>query len=289
MASLLNTLSGEKPTFKYKNDHRYLSARSKQNQDREGDGSFHPSNSAPAACSSHADYVNQEKSKQVILPTSSEAEFFNNNNNNNNKRTVSNITSKDTLQYNQRINQISIGSRHMHTFESDGNEGSNLRPGLRDRDQNVKNALNFVGYISNSSKNIVLDDSPTPLSTDHFVGEIDRRCYQITRYVVLAWCVLTGASYYFYRDSLEYLSGMEQKAPTIACLFLGMSCLTTIIPVFLRGKKRSQSGVLVAAICVQFLAFFTDLLLAFMPVPIAKHPFSGSKVYILRWCECKFD
>lgn len=280
MASLLNTLSGEKPTFKYNNDHRYSSARSKQNQDRKGDGSS--GNSAfAAASSSHTNYVPLEKSKQVILPGSSEAEFLNSNN----KRTTNNITSKDTLQYNQRINQIPIGSRHMHSFES---EGSNLRPGLRDRDQNVKNALNFVGYISNSSKNIVLDDSPTPLSTDHFVGEIDRRCYQITKYVVLAWCVLTGASYYYYRDSLEYLSGMEQKAPTIACLFLGMSCLTTIIPVFLRGKKRSQSGVLVAAICVQFLAFFTDLLLAFMPVPIAKHPFSGSKVYILRWCECKF-
>ena len=177
----------------------------------------------------------------------------------------------------------------MRGLESDRDEGANLGASLRNRDQNVKNALNFVGYISNSSKNVILEDSPAPLSTDHFVGEIDRRCYQITRYVILAWCVLTGASYYFYWDSLEYLSGMEQKAPTIACLFLGMSCLTTIIPVFLRGKKRSQSGVLVAAISVQLLAFFTDLLLAFMPVPIAKHPFSGSTVYILRWCECKFD
>jgi len=121
--------------------------------------------------------------------------------------------------------------------------------------------------------------------SDVFINEIDKQCYRIGCYALVVWALLTALSYALHWESLERLTGAERKAPTLACLFLGMTCVTTVIPIVLKGKKRSHSGVLFAALVVQFIAFLTDFMLAFIPVPICIHPFSGTRIYLLRWCE----
>jgi len=123
------------------------------------------------------------------------------------------------------------------------------------------------------------------LQSDEFVNEVDKRCYKVAFYMFATWALLTALSYAVYWDHLERLVGLEQKAAMMSCLFIGMTCVTTIIPIVSRGKKRWQSGVLFAAVMVQFVAFLTDFMLAFVPVPVYSHPFSGTRVFLMRWCE----
>lgn len=101
------------------------------------------------------------------------------------------------------------------------------------------------------------------------------------------WVFLMCLSYYigYKTDSLVSLTGVERKAPMVAAMLIGTSVFGTALPLFIRGKMKNISGVLVCAIVVHCVAFATDLLMANFPTPGFLDPVSGTKVYLLRWCE----
>lgn len=82
-----------------------------------------------------------------------------------------------------------------------------------------------------------------------FIKEVDKHYYFVAKCVIITWIALSLLSYYlgYMNDSLESLSGIERKAPLVACLLLGMSCLGSVLPMVVRGSDGSMSGVLVCA------------------------------------------
>ena len=137
----------------------------------------------------------------------------------------------------------------------------------------------------NYSNQLAKDNLPSSLNTERFITEVDRRCYHVAYFALASWIALILLSYYVGRDDLEKLSGVERQAPMLAAMLLGMCFITTIIPTALRGRKRSQSGIIICAAIVQFIAFTTDMMLAFLPVPVLLNPLTKTRVYLLRWCE----
>jgi|AntRauTorckE5430_2_1112549.scaffolds.fasta_scaffold01341_3 hypothetical protein len=156
-----------------------------------------------------------------------------------------------------------------------------LDPPRRNDPASVEENMMSSGFTALTGKNEIADH----LHSDEFVNEVDKHCYKIALYSIVVFVILTALTYFIYWDHLERLDGLEQKASALSCLFIGMTCVTTMIPLFVRGKKRSRSGVLFASVTVQFVAFITDLMLASVPVPVYVHPFSGTRVFLLRWCE----
>jgi hypothetical protein len=127
----------------------------------------------------------------------------------------------------------------------------------------------------------------TTLYADEFIAEVDRHYNRVACSALGVWITLVSISFYIgkQKNALEKLTGIEQKAPLIASLLLGMSLVSSLLPLLVRENKRCMSGVVVCAVVVQFIAFSTDLLLAFLPTPVLIDPICGSKAYLLRYCE----
>jgi len=121
--------------------------------------------------------------------------------------------------------------------------------------------------------------------TDSFISEIDYQIRRVSVFTVILWVVLVCVSYAIghNNDQLEWLEGVESSAAMIAALFLAMSCFFTSLPIINRDRKKALSGVIVGALVIQSIAIWTDLMLAFMPVPTMIDPVSGSRVFLLRW------
>ena len=99
-------------------------------------------------------------------------------------------------------------------------------------------------------------------------------------------------------DSLVVLSGWERTAPSVAFAVLLVSTLSWVLPLLYRsgglsgtggsgsgGGRGGLSGILVGGLTVQFIALFTELLMATIPTPVMYDPVTGTKVHLLRWCE----
>ena len=124
--------------------------------------------------------------------------------------------------------------------------------------------------------------------SDIYIAEIDRRCRNVALSSVLVWMLLVGLSYFvgYRKNCIEQLSGVEQQAPMAAAMLLGASILSNLIPMTYRFKKGEQlTGVVTAGLIVQFVAFITDLMLCTLPVPVFVDPFTGARVFGLRWSE----
>jgi hypothetical protein len=119
---------------------------------------------------------------------------------------------------------------------------------------------------------------------DEYINEIDRLYYWASFGAIFVWIFLVLVSYWISWDRLERLEGSEKTIPFLAAMMLGMCCITTLTPLLIR-KKRVESGIVIAALTVQFLALMTDMMLANLPVPVMLNPLTNTKIYILRWCE----
>jgi len=123
--------------------------------------------------------------------------------------------------------------------------------------------------------------------TDTFISEIDYQIRHVSRCAFGLWVFMVCVSYAigYKTGTLEWLTGLERLAPMIASLLLAMSYLSIQLPILNRGKKRISSGVFVGAFMIQTIAFCTDVIMAFLPVPVMLDPVSGSRVFLLRWSE----
>ena len=125
------------------------------------------------------------------------------------------------------------------------------------------------------------------LYADEFIAEVDKHYMKVACSAVCVWVFLIVISFLIAREknALESLTGIEQKAPMVASLLLGMSLVSSVLPLLVRNNKRCMSGVVVCAVVVQAIAFMTDLLMAFLPTPVLIDPVCGMKFYLLRYCE----
>lgn len=87
------------------------------------------------------------------------------------------------------------------------------------------------------------------LEAECFIKEVEKHYFFVAKCVVLVWLMLSAISMYlgYSQDSMETLTGIERKAPLIACLLLGMSCMSSVMPMLVRGTEGSMSGVIVCA------------------------------------------
>jgi len=132
------------------------------------------------------------------------------------------------------------------------------------------------------SKHIIYNDF-----TDAFISEIDYRIRCVSKISILLWIIMVCVSFAvgYKTGRLEKLVGAERLSCMIAALLLGMSYISISLPLIYRGKKRASSGVFVGALVIQSIAIFTDVMMAFVPVPVMIDPVSGSRVFLLRWSE----
>ena len=111
------------------------------------------------------------------------------------------------------------------------------------------------------------------------------------------------------KENITSLSGLEQRAAFTSMSLIFISFLIRIIQLFGVGKRsvipgrvashpveRSfkalwedamtrTSGILLGGLAIQVVAFMTDFLMAFFPVPVLPDPVLGTRVHLLRWCE----
>ena len=113
-------------------------------------------------------------------------------------------------------------------------------------------------------------------------SDVDNLIAHVTTYSLLIWLGMLAAVYGM-TDEWHYLERDEQQAATLAATCLGISTLMLLVPHV--AQRRSFSSIVVAAIVIQIIAFFTNVLLAWMPVPVATDPFTQVPVYLLRWVE----
>lgn len=125
------------------------------------------------------------------------------------------------------------------------------------------------------------------LNVDSIIEDVDQRYRKVAINGAIVWLIMTCTSFYLGKITghLETLTGIERKAPMIAAMLLGMSVFGTALPLIVRGKMKNISGVLLCAIVVHCVAFTTDVLMANFPTPVFLCPVSGTKIYLLRWCE----
>ena len=86
-------------------------------------------------------------------------------------------------------------------------------------------------------------------------------------------------------EQIQPLGGLERNAAALAAILLFVSVVSTLLPLLYRGRKGSVSGVIVAALVVQTVAFTSDVLMATIAVPVMIDPVAGTRVHLLRWCE----
>ena len=125
--------------------------------------------------------------------------------------------------------------------------------------------------------------------SDFYISEVDRKCGKVALLAIAVWLILVAASYIigYYTDCIETLSGVERKAPLVASMLLGMSIVSSLLPLTYRWKQDGQqvSGVIAAGLIVQAVALITDFTLCTMPVPVFTDPITGARVFALRWSE----
>lgn len=121
------------------------------------------------------------------------------------------------------------------------------------------------------------------------VNELDSLFPHAAAYSFLLWLLLLAVIYggMMTQATKEwiYLQPDEQFAAQLAACCLGLSTLLLLTPNLVNQRSKPMSGILLAAIVTQLIAFVTNLLLAYAPVPVVTDPFTHAPVYLVRWCE----
>ncbi|CAB9497222.1 expressed unknown protein [Seminavis robusta] len=134
-------------------------------------------------------------------------------------------------------------------------------------------------------------------------GSTNARLIKASKVTMCIWAVLTTSVYLFSPSHVfERASSLESQVCTVAFCLLLMSNVSRFLPLFyadsvfanrgmngttaqLSFTKMGESGFLVAAFTVQFIAMVACGLMAFFPTPILIDPISHTRVYLVRWCE----
>ena len=146
------------------------------------------------------------------------------------------------------------------------------------------------------------------------IRKIDRHFRYFSLWLFIVWSSLTLIMYIVVpKENIVYLSGLEQRAAFTSMSLIFISFLSRVLPLFgvmkmqggdLIGKNDGNasvthgglrnswkkitmnvSGILLGGLSVQMVAFLTDFIMAFFPVPVLLDPVLGTKVHVLRWCE----
>ena len=130
-------------------------------------------------------------------------------------------------------------------------------------------------------------DVNNKINIESMIESVDRVYRKVALRGAALWFLLVCLSFFIGHrtNSLERLTGIEQKAPMIAAMLIGTSVFGTALPLFVRGKMKNVSGAILCAIVVHCVAFITDVLMSNFPTPVFLDPVSGTRVFLLRWCE----
>lgn len=92
-------------------------------------------------------------------------------------------------------------------------------------------------------------------------------------------------------ENIVHLEGVEQRSAIMAMSLIAVSFFSRVLPL-IGGitadgfkKKTHISGIFIGGLTVQIVAFCTDFLMGFFPVPVVIDPVLGTRVHVLRWCE----
>jgi hypothetical protein len=146
------------------------------------------------------------------------------------------------------------------------------------------------------------------------ISTIDTYFRYFTAWLFGTWITLVVTIYILVpSENIVPLSGLEQRAAFTSMSLIFVSFLSRIIPLFgiskMRRDKgrfnmdafvdgeshglrkvwdnvtRNMSGLMLGGLSIQVVAFMTDFLMAFFPVPVVMDPVLGTRVHVLRWCE----
>ena len=124
-------------------------------------------------------------------------------------------------------------------------------------------------------------------------SEIDKLFPKAAGLAFVTWLVLL-LFVYWAADEWVHLQGGEQSAAALAAGCVGLATILLVVPgmavhgrtAVLGGRAGSPlSGITLAALLTQSVAFVTNCLLAWAPVPVMIDPITYAPVYMVRWCE----
>ena len=150
------------------------------------------------------------------------------------------------------------------------------------------------------------------------ITTIDTHFRYFTVWLIVTWFCLVVIMYAIVpEENIMSLSGLEQRAAFTSMSLIFISFLIRIIQLLGVGKRimipsavkcpedgdlinhrgkpslkalwksamTRTSGLLLGGLAIQVVAFMTDFLMAFFPVPVMIDPVLGTRVHVLRWCE----
>ena len=146
------------------------------------------------------------------------------------------------------------------------------------------------------------------------IRAIDKHFHYFVIWLFGTWIFLVTIMYSIVpNEDIVYLTGLEQRAAFTSMTLIFVSFLSRVITFggvdrrggdVLRLKSRisgygntggiwrtwenitkQMSGILLGGLAIQVVAFLTDFLMAFFPVPVVLDPVLGTRVHVLRWCE----
>ncbi|CAJ1964572.1 unnamed protein product [Cylindrotheca closterium] len=134
--------------------------------------------------------------------------------------------------------------------------------------------------------------SLSQLSHEDYLDEVklvDHHFRLNAYFVTAAWLLLILWSYWITPpEQLETLDGPEFYSALFATLFMFLSMMGRFSALFwleARGDTRNFSGVLVASLMTQIIAFLNNALMCCgIPVPVHIDPVFGTRIFLLRWC-----
>ena len=173
-------------------------------------------------------------------------------------------------------------------------------------------SLHEASYVSS----IMGGMRPSEESKHHgnTISTIDRHFRYLSLMLFIVWSSLTLIVYIVVpKENIVALNGLEQRAAFTSMSLIFISFLSRVLPLFgvikmqggdVVGKNignangthgglrnawknltMNVSGILLGGLAVQIVAFLTDFMMAFFPVPVLLDPVLGTKVHVLRWCE----
>lgn len=90
-------------------------------------------------------------------------------------------------------------------------------------------------------------------------------------------------------DRWQYLAPQERRAAATAALVLAVAFVLVMSRFAFVSRnatwRQHMGGIVYASVVTQSVAIFTNLLLAFAPTVVVVDRVTGSRVFLLRWCE----
>eukprot|EP00523_Entomoneis_sp_CCMP467_P022964 CAMPEP_0168827680 /NCGR_PEP_ID=MMETSP0727-20121128/122_1 /TAXON_ID=265536 /ORGANISM="Amphiprora sp., Strain CCMP467" /LENGTH=1091 /DNA_ID=CAMNT_0008880851 /DNA_START=70 /DNA_END=3342 /DNA_ORIENTATION=- len=120
-------------------------------------------------------------------------------------------------------------------------------------------------------------------------SEVDRYLTRAAIFALGSWLILVAIIFTLVPDEQwEHLQGVEKEAPLIATIVLVAVLTYAYSSIFLGNWQNGgphPSGILIASFVTVMITIFTNLHLAFSSTPVLIDPFTGLRVFVMRWVE----